>query len=98
MQMMCNPTYDYGPASWHRDIHPIDMGPMRQMQESLVEDGPSYVQWNIPLYDDSVFWVVPGSHTRINSEARTAAWSAIAARRFPAAGRWSCARATCWST
>ena len=48
MQMMCNPTYDYGPASWHRDIHPIDMGPMQQMQDSLVEDGPSYVQWNIP--------------------------------------------------
>ena len=69
MQMMCNPTYDYGPASWHRDIHPIDMGPMQQMQDSLVEDGPSYVQWNIPLYDDSVFWVVPGSHTRINSAA-----------------------------
>ena len=29
MQMMCNPTFDYGPAPWHRDIHPIDMGPMQ---------------------------------------------------------------------
>ena len=69
MQMMCNPTFDYGPAPWHRDIHPIDMGPMQSMQESLVEDGPNYMQWNIPLYDDSVFWIVPGSHTRINTEA-----------------------------
>ena len=69
MQMMCNPTFDYGPAPWHRDIHPIDMGPMQSMQDSLVDDGPNYVQWNIPLYDDSVFWIVPGSHTRINTEA-----------------------------
>ena len=69
MQMMCNPTFDYGPAPWHRDIHPIDMGPMQSMQESLVDDGPNYMQWNIPLYDDSVFWIVPGSHTRINTEA-----------------------------
>lgn len=69
MQMMCNPTFDYGPAPWHRDIHPIDMGPMQSMQDSLVEDGPNYMQWNIPLYDDSVFWIVPGSHTRINTEA-----------------------------
>ena len=69
MQMMCNPTFDYGPAPWHRDIHPIDMGPMQTMQDGLVEDGPSYVQWNVPLYDDSVFWIVPGSHTRANSEA-----------------------------
>ena len=69
MQMMCNPTFDYGPAPWHRDIHPIDMGPMQTMQDGLVEDGPSYVQWNVPLYDDSVFWIVPGSHTRTNSEA-----------------------------
>ncbi|MCY3949656.1 MAG: hypothetical protein OXF61_10690, partial [Acidimicrobiaceae bacterium] len=68
MQMMCNPTFDYGPAPWHRDIHPIDMGPMQSMQDSLVEDGPNYMQWNIPLYDDSVFWIVPGSHTRINTE------------------------------
>lgn len=69
MQMMCNPTFDYGPAPWHRDIHPIDMGPMQSMQDSLVDDGPNYMQWNIPLYDDSVFWIVPGSHTRINTEA-----------------------------
>ena len=69
MQMMCNPTFDYGPAPWHRDIHPIDMGPMQSMQDSLVEDGPNYMQWNIPLYDDSVFWIVPGSHARINTEA-----------------------------
>ena len=71
MYMMCNPTYDYGPANWHRDIHPIDLGPMEQMQKALIESGPTYIQWNIPLYDDDVLWVVPGSHIRLNTEEET---------------------------
>ena len=29
---------------------------------------PGYVQWNIPLYDDDVLWVVPGSHRFPESE------------------------------
>lgn len=71
MFLMCNPTYGYGPADWHRDIHPIDLGPMQQMQNSLMESGPtSYAQWNIPLYDD-VLWVIPRSHNRINTEEET---------------------------
>ena len=69
MMVMCNPTREHGPANWHRDVHPIDMGPMRCMQESLIENGPNYLQWNIPLYDDDVFWVVPGSHLRLNTDA-----------------------------
>lgn len=67
--LMCNPTFDYGPAFWHRDWHPIDMGPMRHAQEAVVEHGPTIVQWNVPLYDDSVFWVVPKSHDRLNTDA-----------------------------
>jgi len=69
MMVMCNPTFEHGPANWHRDVHPVDMGPMRTLQGSLVENGPNYVQWNIPLYDDDVLWVIPGSHTRLNTEA-----------------------------
>ena len=69
MYMMCNPTFDYGPAEWHRDVDAADSGPLQQMQDSVREDGPTYLQWNIPLYDDKVFWVVPGSHVRINSDA-----------------------------
>jgi len=68
ISLMCNPTFDYGPAPWHRDVHPIDMGPMASMQEALVEHGPTYVQWNVPLYDDDVLWVVPGSHARLNTD------------------------------
>ena len=29
-----------------------------------MEGGPSYIQWNIALYDDDVLCVVPGSHRR----------------------------------
>ena len=68
MQVMCNPTFDYGPADWHRDVHPSDSGPLSVMQAHLIENGPNYVQWNIPLYDDDSFWVVPGSHRRLNSD------------------------------
>ena len=64
---MCSPIEDHGPAAWHRDIHPIDMAPMRLLQLDLLENGPRYLQWNIPLYDDNVLWVVPGSHVRINT-------------------------------
>ena len=65
---MCSPLEDHGPAAWHRDIHPIDMAPMRLLQLDMLENGPRYVQWNIPLYDDDVLWAVPGSHRRINTE------------------------------
>ena len=69
MWLMCSPTRDHGPASWHRDIHPIDMAPLRALQMDMLENKPRYLQWNIPLYDDDVFWVVPGSHRRLNTEA-----------------------------
>ena len=69
MMLMCSPQRDHGPAHWHRDVHPIDMAPMASLQADFLENGPKYVQWNIPLYDDDVLWVVPGSHRRLNTEA-----------------------------
>ena len=68
MMMMCSPVRDRGPAVWHRDIHPIDTAPLQAYIDDIMENGPRYVQWNIPLYDDSVLWVVPGSHRRINTD------------------------------
>ena len=68
MMLMCSPVRDHGPARWHRDVHPIDMAPLSGLQKDLVENGPKYLQWNIPLYDDDVLWVVPGSHRRVNTE------------------------------
>jgi ectoine hydroxylase-related dioxygenase (phytanoyl-CoA dioxygenase family) len=69
MMMSCSPGLDHGPSAWHRDIHPHDMAPLQLLQDDLRENGPRYVQWNIPLYDDNVLWVVPGSHLRRNTDA-----------------------------
>ena len=68
MWCMCSPLKNHGPAVWHRDIHPIDMAPMRLLQLDMLENGPRYLQWNIPLYDDDVLWAVPGSHRRVASD------------------------------
>ena len=65
--MMCNPVRDHGPAAWHRDIHPIDQAPVTGLQQDLLANGPGYLQWNLPLHDDDVLWVVPGSHARPNT-------------------------------
>ncbi len=64
---LCNPVDDHGPAAWHRDIHPIDQAPLLGLQTDLMNNAPGYLQWNIPLYDDNVLWVVPGSHRRGNT-------------------------------
>lgn len=69
MALMCSPPRDHGPASWHRDVDPVRQAPLHGMQSDMLANAPGYVQWNIPLYDDSVFWVVPGSHARPNTEA-----------------------------
>ena len=68
MMLMCNPVRDRGPAAWHRDIHPIDTAPLQGYIGDIIETGPRYVQWNIPLYDDDVLWIVPGSHLRPNTD------------------------------
>ena len=65
---VCNPTWHRGPDVWHRDVHPIDMGPLQYLQRDVQENGARYVQWNIPLYDDSVLWVVPTSHRGLNTQ------------------------------
>ena len=70
--LMCNPRRDHGPAAWHRDIHPVDQAPVCGLQADLLANGPGYLQWNLPLYDDDVLWVVPGSHRRPNSDAENA--------------------------
>ncbi len=73
MMMMCNPIRDYpGGTGWHRDVHPTDMAPMDALAADLMENGPRYTQWNVPMYDDSVLWVVPGSHRRRNTDRENA--------------------------
>lgn len=31
-------------------------------------NGPSYVQWNIAIYEDLLLYIVPGSHNRIAAQ------------------------------
>ncbi len=62
LSMMCNPSEDHGPAEWHRDIRPLALAPLAGLQNDARANGPAYVQWNIPFYDNAVLWVVPGSH------------------------------------
>jgi hypothetical protein len=69
MILLCNPQVAYGPDLWHRDVShgPTNNAPLAGLQADLLANGPSSVQWNIPLYDDDVLWVVPGSHRRLNT-------------------------------
>lgn len=72
MEMLINPLTDKGPAAWHRD-YSINYNafskyaPLRDVEIDSLANGPASVQWNIALYDDSVLWVVPGSHSRIDT-------------------------------
>ncbi len=73
MMMMCSPVRDHpGGTGWHRDVHPIDMAPLEALQADFLENGPRYTQWNVPLYDDNVLWVIPGSHRRLNTAQENA--------------------------
>jgi ectoine hydroxylase-related dioxygenase (phytanoyl-CoA dioxygenase family) len=62
-------SHDTGPATWHRDIGPGDPAPLEGMIANMTYHGPSYLQWNIALYEDRVFWIVPQSHRRVNTAA-----------------------------
>ena len=70
MMMMCSPVRDHGSGGhrgWHRDLYPPFSAPVQAYTDDILENGPRYVQWNIPLYDDGVLWVIPGSHKRLNT-------------------------------
>ncbi len=70
MMMMCSPVRDHGSSGhrgWHRDVYPPFSAPIQAYADDIIENGPRYVQWNIPLYDDKVLWVLPGSHRRLNT-------------------------------
>lgn len=75
MMLMCNPARDHGPDRWHRDFYPPLNCPLMAYADDILESGPRYVQWNVPLYDDSVLWVVPGSHVRRNTPEENASMS-----------------------
>ena len=65
---ICSGSKNAGPMRWHRDVGPGEPAPLRGMISNMDHHGPSYLQWNIALYDDSVFWIVPRSHRRTNTD------------------------------
>ena len=67
---LCSGLIDYGYTDWHRDASSAEQAPLSGMQLDLVENAPGYVQWNIALYEDEVFWILPGSHQQPTSEAQ----------------------------
>ena len=67
---LCSGVIDYGFTDWHRDASSAEQAPLSGMQADLMENGPGYVQWNVALYDDEVFWVLPNSHRQATTEAQ----------------------------
>jgi hypothetical protein len=67
---LCSGLIDYGNTDWHRDASSAEQAPVSGMQLDLMENAPGYVQWNIALYEDDVFWIVPGSHKQPTSESQ----------------------------
>lgn len=61
---------DSGYPDWHRDASSAEQAPLSGMQQDLMENAPGYVQWNIPLYEDGVFWILSGSHKQPSTEAQ----------------------------
>ena len=88
MMLMCNPVRDHETddhRGWHRDFYPPHTAPLQGYNDDILENGPRYVQWNLPLYDDSVLWVAPGSHVRFNTAAENAALNKDASTPLPGA-------------
>ena len=68
MQVLCSGLVDHGATDWHRDSSAAEQAPLCGLQRDLMANRPGYVQWNIALYDDDVFWVLPRSHDRPTDE------------------------------
>ena len=67
---LCSGLIDYGYTDWHRDASSAEQAPLGGMQYDLMENAPGYLQWNIALYEDDVFWILPGSHKGPTTEAQ----------------------------
>ncbi len=87
MMMLCNPSRDWGTGGhngWHRDVYPPFGAPIQGYTDDIIENGPRYVQWNIPLYDDDVLWVLPRSAPQPNQAGHHRSDKASHPRRKPA--------------
>ena len=67
---LCSGLVDYGYTDWHRDASSAEQAPLSGMQADLMANAPGYVQWNIALYEDDVFWILPESHKQPTNESQ----------------------------
>ena len=67
---LCSGLIDYGYTDWHRDASSAEQAPLSGMQADLMANAPGYVQWNIALYEDDVFWILPESHKQPTNEGQ----------------------------
>jgi hypothetical protein len=78
--LMCSPKDNHDHLrdwlGWHRDFSPSSGVPLQALTENMQENGPTYVQLNLPLYDDDVLWIVPRSHHRLTTPDELAAMAA----------------------
>lgn len=84
VSVLCNPEFEptdadpsgqsWGtdPRNWHRDVRPDHDAPLSALLSDEGANGPGHAQWNIALYDDSILYLVPGSHRRLTSEVESA--------------------------
>lgn len=65
--MLVNPIHTAFNLSWHRDAIPADAS---EEEEARMLKIPNFgTQWNTALVDDECLEVVPGSHSRVRTEA-----------------------------
>lgn len=75
--LMCNPIEEHGPWYWHRDITPETKSPLEGLQQDFLANEANYIHFNIALYHDDVYWIVPGSHKRLNTDEENRQLSAV---------------------
>lgn len=68
LEINCSGLIDYGYTDWHRDASAAEQAPTSGVQADMMANSVGYVQWNIALYDDDVFWYLPGSHRNRTTE------------------------------
>lgn len=60
---------------WHRDIRDNSMGYDYRLWEEKQDDREYFLQFNLPIFDDASFWVVPGSDSRADTPQEAAAYA-----------------------
>jgi len=57
---------------WHRDIRDNSSGYDYSLWDAKRAAPEYFLQFNLPIFDDASFWVVPGSHARPDTPAEAA--------------------------